>query len=230
MSYRLPVKEWPSSEQPREKLVQLGPEHLSNTELLAILLRVGVAGQDVVSLSNELLVRFDGVVGLSRVPLATMSEVKGIGAAKAVAIKAALELGRRLLLSEANERPQIRSPQDVASMLQLKMRLLEQEHLQVVLLNTKNFVVGTPTVYVGSLNASLIRVAEVFRDAVKENCAAIIVAHNHPSGDPTPSPEDVRVTRELIAAGKLLDIEVLDHLVIGHNRYISLKQQKLGFD
>jgi DNA repair protein RadC len=159
-----------------------------------------------------------------------MSEVKGIGAAKAVAIKAALELGRRLLLSEANERPQIRSPQDVASMLQLKMGLLQQEHLQVVLLNTKNFVVGTRTVYVGSLNASLIRTAEVFRDAVKENCAAIIVAHNHPSGDPTPSPEDVRVTRELVAAGKLLDIEVLDHLVIGQNRYISLKQQKLGFD
>jgi DNA repair protein RadC len=224
------VKEWPSSEQPREKLVQLGPEHLSNTELLAILLRVGVAGQDVVSLSNELLVRFDGVLGLSRAPLTTMAEVKGIGAAKAVAIKAALELGRRLLLSEANERPQIRSPQDVASMLQLKMGLLQQEHLQVVLLNTKNFVVGTPTVYVGSLNASLIRTAEVFRDAVKENCAAIIIAHNHPSGDPTPSPEDVRVTRELVAAGKLLDIEVLDHLVIGHNRYISLKQQKLGFD
>jgi DNA repair protein RadC len=99
-----------------------------------------------------------------------------------------------------------------------------------VLLNTKNFVVGTPTVYVGSLNASMVRVSEVFRDAVKENCAAIIVAHNHPSGDPTPSPEDVLVTRDLVAAGKLLDIEVLDHLVIGHNRYISLKQQKLGFD
>jgi DNA repair protein RadC len=95
---------------------------------------------------------------------------------------------------------------------------------------TINFVVGTPTVYVGSLNASLIRTAEVFRDAVKENCAAIIIAHNHPSGDPTPSPEDVRVTRELVAAGKLLDIEVLDHLIIGRNRYISLKQQKLGFD
>jgi DNA repair protein RadC len=224
------VKEWPSSEQPREKLIQLGSEHLSNAELLAILLRVGVVGQDVVSLSNELLVRFQGVVGLSRAPLATLAEVKGIGPAKAVAIKAALELGRRLLLSEATERPQIRSPQDVATMLQLKMALLEQEHLQVVLLNTKNFIVGTPTVYVGSLNASLIRTAEVFRDAVKENCAAIIVAHNHPSGDPTPSPEDVRVTRELVAAGKLLDIEVLDHLVIGHNRYISLKQQRLGFD
>ncbi len=230
MTYRVPVKEWPSSEQPREKLVQLGPEHLSNTELLAILLRVGVAGQDVVSLSNQLLVQFEGVVGLSRTSLGSLAEVKGIGPAKAVAIKAALELGRRLMLSEVNERPQIRSPQDVATMLQLKMGLLEQEHLQVVLLNTKNFVIGTPTVYKGSLNASLIRTAEVFRDAVKENCAAIIVAHNHPSGDPTPSPEDVRVTRELVAAGKLLDIEVLDHLVIGRGQYVSLKQKKLGFD
>jgi DNA repair protein RadC len=230
VSYRLPVKEWPSSEQPREKLVQLGPEHLSNTELLAILLRVGVAGQDVVSLSNDLLVRFDGVVGLSRTPLTAIAEVKGMGTAKAVAIKAGLELGRRLLLAEAEERPQIRSPQDVASMLQLKMGLLEQEHLQVVLLNTKNRVVGVRTIYQGSVNSSQVRTAEVFRDAVKENCPAIVVAHNHPSGDPTPSPEDVRVTRDLVAAGRLLDIEVLDHLVIGRNRYVSLRQKKLGFE
>jgi DNA repair protein RadC len=230
VTYRVPVREWPATEQPREKLIQAGPEHLSNAELLAILLRVGVSGQDVVSLSHQLLVQFDGVVGLSRASLSTLAEVKGIGPAKAVSIKAALELGRRLLLTEANERPQIRSPQDVVTLLQLKMGLLEQEHLQVVLLNTRNYVVGTPTVYKGSLNASLIRTAEVFRDAVKENCAAIIVAHNHPSGDPTPSPEDVRVTREIVAAGKLLDIDVLDHLVIGRNRFISLRQQKLGFD
>src|SRR5947209_10994319 len=110
------------------------------------------------------------------------------------------------------------------------MGLLEQEYLRVVLLDTKNHVVDIRDVYRGSLNTSMIRVSEVFRDAVRENCAAIIVAHNHPSGDPTPSPEDVRVTRDLVAAGKLLDIEVLDHLVIGHNRYVSLKQQKLGFD
>jgi DNA repair protein RadC len=110
------------------------------------------------------------------------------------------------------------------------MGLLEQEHLRVVLLNTKNHVLGMPTVYRGSLNTSVIRTAEVFRDAVKENCASIIVVHNHPSGDPTPSPEDVRVTRDLVAAGKLLDIEVLDHLVIGRNRYVSLRQKKLGFE
>ncbi len=229
MTYRLPVKEWPSSEQPREKLMQLGAEHLSNAELLAILLRVGVQGQDVVSMSNQLLVQFHGPLGLYRNRWEDLADVHGMGRAKAVTIKAALELGRRLLLADADERMQVRSPQDVASLLQLKMGLLEQEHLYVVLLNTKNHVQGTREVYRGSVNTSQIRTAEVFRDAVKENCPALIVAHNHPSGDPTPSPEDIRVTRDLVAAGKLLDIEVLDHLVIGRNAYISLRQKKLGF-
>jgi DNA repair protein RadC len=228
--YHVPMREWPASEQPREKLTQLGAEHLSTAELLAILLRVGVKGQDVLSLSNELLVTFGGLVGLSRAPLSVLAQVKGIGVAKAVSIQAALELGRRLLLADAGERVQIRSPQDVASMLQIQMGLLEQEHLRVVLLNTKNRVVAIKDVYQGSLNTSVIRVAEVFREAVKENCAAIIVVHNHPSGDPTPSPEDVRVTRELVSAGRLLDIDVLDHLVIGRNCYVSLREKKLGFD
>jgi len=230
VSYHLPVKEWPASEQPREKLAQLGPEHLSDAELLAILLRVGVVGQDVLSLSQHLLRTCGGVLGLSRTPLSALAEVRGIGPAKGVTIVAALELGRRLLLVEATARLQIRSPQDVASILQLEMGLLEQEHLRVVLLDTKNHVLGIRDVYKGSLNTSLIRVGEVFRDAVKENCAAIVVAHNHPSGDPTPSPEDIRVTRELVAAGKLLDIEVLDHLVIGRNKHVSLRQKKLGFE
>jgi len=230
VSYHLPVKEWPASEQPREKLAQLGPEHLSDAELLAILLRVGVVGQDVLSLSQHLLRTCGGVLGLSRTPLSALAQVRGIGPAKGVTIVAALELGRRLLLVEATAQLQIRSPQDVASILQLEMGLLEQEHLRVVLLNTKNHVLGIRDVYKGSLNTSLIRVGEVFRDAVKENCAAIVVAHNHPSGDPTPSPEDIRVTRELVAAGKLLDIEVLDHLVIGRNKHVSLRQKKLGFE
>lgn len=230
MTYRLPVREWPSSEQPREKLAQLGAEQLSDAELLAILMRVGVSGQDVLSLSQSLLVKFGGLLGLARTPLSQLSEERGIGPAKAVTLHAALELGRRLLLADAGQRPQIRSAQDVASMLQLQMGLLEQEHLRVVLLNTKNQVVAIRDVYKGSLNTSVIRTAEVFRDAVKENCASIIVVHNHPSGDPTPSPEDVRVTEELVEAGRLLDIEVLDHLVIGRNKYVSLRQKKLGFE
>jgi DNA repair protein RadC len=228
--YHIPVKEWPASEQPREKLVQLGAEYLSDAELLAILLRVGVHGQDVLSLAQALLIDRGGVTGLARTPLSSLQAVNGIGPTKAVTIRAALELGRRLLLADAHEQLQIRSPQDVASVLQIQMGLLEQEELRVVVLDTKNHVLGMPTVYRGSLNTSVIRVAEVFRDAIKQNAAAIIVVHNHPSGDPTPSPEDIRVTRDLIQAGTLLDVDVLDHLIIGRNRYVSLRQKKLGFD
>lgn len=229
-SYRLPVREWPASEQPREKLIHLGPEHLSDAELLAILLRVGVAGQDVVSLAQTLLVTFGGLLALSRAPVSRLCEIKGVSDAKAVSIKAALELGGRLLLADAHERLQIRSPHDVASILQVEMGLRQQEFLRVVLLDTKNHLLASHDVYRGSVNSSQVRTAEVFRDAVRENAPAIIVAHNHPSGDPTPSSEDVRVTRDLVAAGKLLDIEVLDHLVIGRNRYVSLRQKKLGFE
>jgi DNA repair protein RadC len=131
---------------------------------------------------------------------------------------------------DERERLQVRSPADVATLLQLQMSHLDQEHLRVVLLDTKNHVMGIREVYKGSLNSSLIRISEVFRDAVRENCASVIVAHNHPSGDPTPSPEDVRVTQDLVRAGKLLDIDVLDHLVIGKGAFVSLRQRKLGFD
>lgn len=230
MAYHVPVREWPQSEQPREKLMGQGADQLSNPELLAILLRVGVKGQDVVSLANGLLVRFEGAAGLYRAAWQDLAAVHGMGGAKAVTIKAALELGRRVMQAEITESIQIRSPADVASILQVNMALLDQEHLRVVLLNTKNVVMGVRDVYKGSVNSSHVRVSEVFRDAIKENCPAIVVAHNHPSGDPAPSPEDVRVTRDLVAAGRLLDVEVLDHLIIGQGRYVSLKQRKLGFE
>jgi DNA repair protein RadC len=153
----------------------------------------------------------------------------GFGEAKATQIKAALELGRRLLATAPYERPQVRSPGDAASLLMLEMGLLEQEQLRTLLLDTKNTLLRVVHVYTGSLNTAVVRVGEVFREAIRANCASIIVVHNHPSGDPTPSPEDVRVTEQLVAAGRLLDIEVLDHLVIGHNRYVSLKERGLGF-
>jgi DNA repair protein RadC len=153
----------------------------------------------------------------------------GLGMAKAVELQAALELGRRLGGLHPEARPQVRSPADLANLLIPEMAFLEQEHLRVVLLNTKNQVLAAPEVYVGSLNTSVVRVAELFREAIRQNAAAVIVVHNHPSGDPTPSPEDVQVTRQLADAGRLLDIEVLDHLVIGHQRYVSLKERGLGF-
>jgi DNA repair protein RadC len=152
-----------------------------------------------------------------------------LGEAKAAQLKAALELGRRLLAEQPEERVVVRSPQDVANLVLAEMSLFEEEHLRVVLLNTKNQVMAIPEVYRGSVNTSLIRVSEIFREAVRGNCPALVVVHNHPSGDPTPSTEDIRVTEQIVEAGKLLDIEVLDHLIIGQQRYISLKEQRLGF-
>ncbi|MDX1413044.1 MAG: DNA repair protein RadC [Candidatus Promineifilaceae bacterium] len=230
IEYELMIRDLAEEERPRERLKQLGAKALSSAELLAIILRVGTRGVSVVRLAERLLVDFDGLPGLGRSSVAELSTVSGIGTAKAVQIKAALELGRRMVASAPEERPKVSSPADAASLLMSEMMLLEQEHLRVILLNTRNEVLATPTIYQGSLNTSVLRIAELFRSAVRANAAALIVAHNHPSGDPSPSPEDINVTRQLVKAGKLLDIDVLDHLVIGHQRYVSLKERGLGFD
>lgn len=229
IEYHPTIKELPTTERPRERLRHYGAEALSTAELLAIILRTGVGGQNVLELANSLLAQYGGLVGLARAGFAELCETRGIGPTKVTQLKAALELGRRLLIATPEARPQVRSPADAANLLMAEMSLLEQEHLRTLLLDTKNYVLGSPTIYVGSINTSLIRVAEIFREAIKANCAGIIVAHNHPSGDPTPSLEDVAVTEQLVAAGKLLDIEVLDHLIIGHQRYVSLKERGLGF-
>jgi DNA repair protein RadC len=144
-------------------------------------------------------------------------------------VKASLELGRRLAVLQPEERTQIRSPGDAAKLVMLDMSFLQQEHLRVILLDTKNHVIHIERVYQGSVNMSVVRTAEVFRAAVSRNSPSVIIVHNHPSGDPTPSPEDVRTTEQLVQAGKCLDIDVLDHLIIGHQRFISMKERKLGF-
>jgi len=161
--------------------------------------------------------------------LPELESVVAVGPSKAAQIKAALELGRRLMIETPDPRPQVRSPADAAAPLMAEMGLLEKEHLRALLLDTKNHVLASPTIYVGSVNTTMIRVAEIFQEAIRANSASIIVAHNHPSGDPTPSPEDVAVTQQIVAAGKLLDIQVLDHLIIGQQRYVSLKERRLGF-
>ncbi|MBX3057405.1 MAG: DNA repair protein RadC [Anaerolineae bacterium] len=224
------IRDMAAGERPRERLVQVGPTAVSTAELLAILLRTGVPGENVVRLAERLLIQFKDLAGLARASIPELMTVHGIGEAKAVEIKAALEIGRRLLATAPQEKPRVSSPADAANLLMSEMMFLEKEHLKLVLLDTRNNVLGTPTIYVGSLNTSVIRVAELFRAAIRENAAAFIVAHNHPSGDPSPSPEDIRVTRQLAQAGKLLDIEVLDHVIIGHQRYVSLKERGLGFD
>ena len=218
-----------SSERPRERLAALGPQALSNAELLAILLRVGVRGENAVQVGLRLLQTFGGLSGLHRAAYAEVCEQHGIGPAKAAQIKAAIELGRRLTLESPEERPAIHCPGDAAALVQYEMSALEQEHLRVLLLDTRNRVLDIVEIYRGSLNASQVRVGEIFREAIRRNAAALIVVHNHPSGDPSPSPDDVAVTRAIVQAGRLLDIGVLDHLVIGQGRWVSLKERGLGF-
>jgi DNA repair protein RadC len=228
-NYHVTIHDMPTGERPRERLLHYGPEALSTAELMAILLRTGSRGENVLDLATRLLSEFGGLGGLSRATLSELSVFKGVGPAKAAQLKAGLEIGRRLLIAAPHERPQITSPADAANLLMLEMAHLEQEHLQVLLLDTKNHVLASRNIYKGNVNTSVIRVAELFREAIRHNSTAMIIAHNHPSGDPTPSPEDVRVTRQIVEAGNLLDIEVLDHLIIGQGRYVSLKERGLGF-
>jgi DNA repair protein RadC len=218
------------SERPRERLARLGPQALNTAELLAILLRVGLKGENAVQVGQRLLQTFGGLRGLHQASLDEVKAQRGLGEAKAAAIKAAIELGRRLALEAPEERPAIHSPADAAALVQYEMSALEQEHLRVMLLNTRNQVMDIVELYHGSLNSSMVRVGEVFKPAVRRNAASILVVHNHPSGDPTPSPEDIAVTKAMIEAGKLMDIEVLDHLVIGQGKYVSMKERGLAFE
>jgi DNA repair protein RadC len=224
--YHPKVNDLPVRERPVNRLRNAGPGALSTTEVLACLLQT----PDALRQAQELLARFEGLPGLARASQLDITETKGIGPSSAARIKAALEFGRRINLSAREDRPKVRSPSDLAVILLPEMSHLEREHFLVVCLDTRNNVLHKQTLYVGSLNATHIRVAEVFREAIKHNAAAIIVAHNHPSGDPSPSPEDVEVTRQIRQAGELLSIELLDHLVIGDQRFVSLRERALGFD
>jgi DNA repair protein RadC len=186
-------------------------------------------GEGVTEVAQRLLAQHGGLRGLFQMDVAELARIRGLGDAKAVRLKAALELGRRLAALSPDGRPQVGSPDDVANLLQIEMAALEQEQLRVVLLDTKHRIMGTRTVYQGSVNQAQVRVAEVFRDAVRQNATALVAVHNHPSGDPTPSAADVALTVELAQAGALLDIELLDHLIIGQGRWLSLRRMGLGF-
>ena len=223
------IADMPTEERPRERLALNGASGLNNRELLAILLRTGTGGRSALDLAHELVSHFGGLRGLAQASLDQICQVKGVGTAKAAQVLAALELSKRLLVAAPDSRPQITSPADAANLLQLEMGLLEQEHLRVLLLDSKNCVQSVSEVYVGNVNTSVVRVAEVFRDAVRNNCPFIIVAHNHPSGDPTPSREDISTTQKIAKAGELLNIEMLDHIIIGLNRYVSLKERGISF-
>ncbi len=227
--YHPTILELPLSERPRERLQHAGAASLSNAELLAITLRIGGRGENVLDMAQRLLSTYRGLGGLARASCDELAQEHGVGTAKAAQVLAAFELGKRLLVASPDNRPQITSPADAANLLMAEMATLEQEHLRTLLLDTRHRVLASPTIYVGNVNTTVIRVADLFREAIRLNCVALIVAHNHPSGDPTPSPDDVKVTEQIVQAGKLLDIEVLDHLVIGQQRFVSLKERGLGF-
>ena len=223
------IADLPKDDRPRERLAQLGAQALSSAELLAILLRVGVPGESAVQMGQRLLQDLGGLSGLHRANFDELCAQHGIGEAKSAQLKAAIELGRRLMLESPDERSTINSPADAAALVQYEMGALEKEEMRVILLNARNNVIDIVAVAHGSLNSAQMRVGEVFTPAVRKNAAALIAVHNHPSGDPKPSPDDVAITRAMREAGKLLGIEVLDHLVIGLGSYTSLKEKKLGF-
>ncbi|MCH8818031.1 MAG: DNA repair protein RadC [Chloroflexi bacterium] len=224
------IRDFPVSERPRERLRHYGAGQLSNAELLAILFRTGMQGENVVAMATRILARFEGLATLSRTSFDELCAEKGLSEAKACQLLAALELGRRVSSLSPEDRVVISSPKDIANLFMAEMSSLEREELRVLLLNTKNQVIGVERLYRGSVNSALVRPAEVFSAAVRRTCPAIAVVHNHPSGDPAPSPEDVSMTARLIEAGEILDIEVLDHVVIGAQRYVSMKERKLGFE
>ncbi|WP_339254904.1 DNA repair protein RadC [Sporosarcina sp. FSL W8-0480] len=213
------------ADRPRERLIRQGAASLSNQELVAILLRTGTKEESVLLLANRILNSFDKIQDLKNATVEEMTAVKGVGQAKAVQLLAAAEIGKRIYRRHSEGRYVIKSPEDAAAYLMTDMSSLLQEHFVALFMNVKNEVLHKQTIFIGSLNSSIVHPREIFREAVKRSAASIIVAHNHPSGNPSPSPEDIEVTKRLVEAGSIMGIELLDHLIIGDHRFISLKEK-----
>lgn len=221
------IKELPVEERPRERLLRHGASVLSNAELLAILLRTGTKNESAISLAYRILKQEQGLRFLVDCDAEQLSEINGIGRAKAAQIKAAIELGKRLSAFELGVDKPIKCPQDVADLLMEEMRYLKKEHMKLVLLNIKCNLISVEEVSIGSLNASIVHPREVFNPAIRKSSASIIMVHNHPSGDPSPSKEDTAITARICEAGKLIGIELVDHIIIGDGKYISMKEKGL---
>ncbi|HEX5466248.1 MAG TPA: DNA repair protein RadC [Candidatus Limnocylindrales bacterium] len=224
------LREIPVQERPRERLARVGATGLSTAELIALLWGSGVSGRSAVDLAETAIAAHGGLAALSRAGLRELTALPGVGQARAAQLAAAFELGRRLAADWPTNRLSVRSPRDLADRLVPAMGHLEREELRVVLLNTKNAVLAIETVYVGNVSTALVRIGELFRDAVRQHAAGLILVHNHPSGDPAPSPDDLHLTAEAVAAGRLLDVPVLDHLIVGQDGFISLRDRGIPFD
>ncbi len=221
------VKNLPLEERPREKLLAYGAQTLSNIELLAILLHSGTKKKSVLQVAQELLstYREEGLASIINLPPQELTQIEGIGPAKMATLLASIELGLRLAQNPSSNKYTIKTPQDAANYAMPRLRYEKKEHFALLLLDTKNQVMSFPDISIGSLNASIVHPREVFRCAISSAASSIILVHNHPSGDPTPSREDLLITNRLVKAGKIIDIEILDHIIIGDNKYTSLKEQ-----
>lgn len=224
------IREIPEEERPRERLARYGAQSCSDADLLAIILRTGSVSEGVQELAYRLISECRGLQALGEMDLDAMTSIKGLGPAKATSLLAAFELGRRSAGIRIAARAKISSPSAAANLVMGEMSRFDREQLWVILLDTKKQSLGIDKTYTGSVSSAPVRIAELFHQAIVDNADAVIMVHNHPSGDPTPSPEDVEVTRKAIEAGRLLEIEVVDHVVIGANRFFSFKEKRLVFD
>ena len=221
------IKDLPTEERPREKLLTLGAKALSNTELLAVLLHSGTKKKSAMDIAQELLVKYkaEGLASIVNLSPQTLTSIEGLGPAKIATLLASIELGLRLALKPSEHKITIKSPKDVVSYVMPLLRYEPIEHFAILLLDTKNQIIAFPNISTGSLNASIVHPREVFRCAINYATSSMVLVHNHPSGDPTPSIEDIKVTKKLVEGSKIMDIEILDHIIIGDNKFTSLKQQ-----
>lgn len=225
MNYKLKIKDLPKNERPREKMLRYGAEYLSNSELLALILRTGTKEDSVLNLCDRLLAHCGGINGISSPSVNDLKQVKGIGEVKATQVLALAELATRFNSFKSGEEHIVSSPKDVSNYMMRQMKGLKKEYFKLIMLNTKNIIISVKDISIGNLNSSIVHPREVFIEAIKLSSASVILCHNHPSGDPTPSKEDILITKRLKECGTLLGIEVLDHIIIGNKAYISLKEK-----
>ena len=222
----LMIRDFPISERPRERLLKEGAQALSNQELIAVILGTGTRKESVLQLSQRILHYFNGLRLLKESTVKELKLINGVGDTKAMQLLAAIELGSRVhKLAQVEDRVVIRSPEDVSRFVMEDMRFLQQEHFVALYLNTKNYVIHKKTVFIGSLNSSIVHPREIFKEAFRHSAASIICLHNHPSGDPTPSREDIEVTKRLVESGRVVGIELLDHIIIGDKKFTSMKEK-----